>query len=275
MKKILIAGGVLIVAIIIIIVLAASNLGPMIKTAVNKYGPEITRTEVSLSDVEVSLFSAQATLIDFLLGNPKGFNTPQAMTIKKAHINIDEKSILKDLIVIEKIEVLSPHITYEIKGKTDNFRALINNLQKPGDAGKAPSEQKQSTPPEDAKPTKNIFIKEFILKDGRVDLAMTMLKGQTVTATLPDLRLTDIGKKEGGATPAEAFQAILDEIYGQLQSSQVRDALNKQLKELGASLDQIKGEARQQVDDTLKKGRQELDSVKDSVQDKMKGFFGN
>src|SRR6056297_2637988 len=126
MKKILIAGGVIIVASIVLIVVALSNLGPMIKTAVNKYGPNITQTEVKLSEVDVSLFSGEATLKNFLLGNPQGFNTPQAMTVKKVHVNVDEDSIFKDPVVIDKIEVLAPHINYELKGKTDNYRSLMN-----------------------------------------------------------------------------------------------------------------------------------------------------
>ncbi len=271
MKKFLIAIGVVVVVLIIIIVMAVSNLGPMIKTAVNKYGPGITKTDVRLNDVDVSLFSAEATLTDFLLGNPQGFNTPHAMTVKKIHVNVDEKSILEDPIVIDKIEVLAPHINYEIKGKTDNFRALLDNIKKTTGAKEAPPEPKQPTPAEGEKPKKNILIKEFILKDGTVDLATTVLKDQTVTATLPDLHLTDIGKKEGGTTPAKAFQTIFDEIYGKLQSSQVKDVLNKQLKELGASLDQLKFDTGGQIDETLKKGKKELDSVKDSV----KGLFGN
>ncbi len=279
MKKILIAGGVIIVALIVLIVVALSNLGPMIKTAVNKYGPNITQTEVKLSEVDVSLFSGEATLKNFLLGNPQGFNTPQAMTVKKVHVNVDEDSIFKDPVVIDKIEVLAPHINYELKGKTDNFRSLMNNIKETTGAQKAPAEKKEPAPAEGEKPKKNILIKEFVLKDGQVALAATLIKDQTVTAAMPDLRLTDIGKKEGGTTPAKAFQQIFDEIYAQIQSGQVQNALNKQLQELGASLDKIKGDARKQVDDTLEKGKKELDStresVQDSVKDQVKGLLGN
>src|SRR6056297_65000 len=270
MKKLLIAVGVLIVVLIIIIAVTVSNLGPMVKTAVNKYGPEITQTDVKLSDVDVSLFAGEATLADFLLGNPEGFNTPQAITVKKVHVNIDEKSILKDTIIIDKIEVMSPHINYEIKGKTDNFRALLDNIKQSTGAKEAPPEKKQPAPDEGEKPKKNILIKEFILKDGTVDLATTMLKDQKVSASLPDLHLTDIGGKDG-APPAEAFQAIFDKIYAQIQSSQVRDALNEQLKELGPEFAKLQIDAEGSLDKAMEKGKKGLESIKDKV----KGFFGN
>ena len=71
----------------------ATNLGPMIKTAVNKYGPEITQTDVRLGAVDISIFSAEAKLKDFLLGNPKGFASPHAMKVGAINLNVDEKSI--------------------------------------------------------------------------------------------------------------------------------------------------------------------------------------
>ena len=275
MKKILIGIGILIVILVIIIAVAVSNLGPMIKTAVNKYGPEITQTEVKLADVDVALFAAEATIADFLLGNPREVDTPEAMTVKKVHVNLNEKTIMQDPIVIDKIEVVSPHINYEIKGKTDNFRAILNNIRETTGAKEAPPKEKKPAPPEKEKPKKNIIIKDFILTDGRVNLAMTMLKDQKVTARLPDLHLTDIGKKDGGTTPAKAFQIIFDAIYDEIQSSQVRDALNKELKKLGESFEKLELDAKGQVGEALKKGQKELDSATESMKDKVKGLFGN
>ena len=116
MKKwILIGAGAVIVLIIVVVVMLATNLGPIIKKAVNSYGPDITKTKVSLGDVDISLFSGKATLKNFFLGNPKG-------------LDIDEKSIPKDTIIIDRIEVVSPDITYEkIKGG-DNFQTILQNV---------------------------------------------------------------------------------------------------------------------------------------------------
>jgi hypothetical protein len=69
MKKwILIGAGAVVVIVVVILVLAVSNLGPIIKSAVNTYGPNITKTDVRLGDVDVSIFSGQAQLKDFFLG---------------------------------------------------------------------------------------------------------------------------------------------------------------------------------------------------------------
>ena len=77
-KSILIIFGIIMAVLVIVFVVAMTGLGPVIKKAVNTYGPKMTKTEVKLDDVSVSLFSAEARLNGFLLGNPKGFRTPRA-----------------------------------------------------------------------------------------------------------------------------------------------------------------------------------------------------
>ncbi len=68
MKKwIFISLSVLIVIFIVLLIVTLSNLGPIIKNAVNKYGPQITKTEVRLGDVGISLLSAEVKLKDFTL----------------------------------------------------------------------------------------------------------------------------------------------------------------------------------------------------------------
>ena len=131
MKKwILIGGGVLVGVVIILLVVGVSNIGPIIKKAVNTYGPNITKTQVKLGDVDVSLLSTEAKLKDFILGNPKGFKSPQAMSVKSIDVNVDEKSLTKDTIIIDKIEVVAPEITYEKIRGTDNFQTIMNNIKK-------------------------------------------------------------------------------------------------------------------------------------------------
>ncbi len=74
MKKIfLIGGSAVVLGIIAMIVLAILNLGSIIKTATETYGPQITKTEVKLGSADISILSGSGSLDDFLLGNPKGF----------------------------------------------------------------------------------------------------------------------------------------------------------------------------------------------------------
>jgi uncharacterized protein involved in outer membrane biogenesis len=113
MKKFIYAGIALIVVVAAVLIIGLSNLGPIIKTAVNKYGPAMTKTDLRVHDVSISILSGEAKLKDFYLGNPKGFKSPEAMRVNAVYVDVDEKSITHDPIVIDRIEVVGPKITYE------------------------------------------------------------------------------------------------------------------------------------------------------------------
>ena len=256
MKKwILIACGSLVVIIIILLVAGISNLGPIIKNAVNTYGHRMTKTEVRLGNVSISIFSGQAKLKDFYLGNPKGFKSPHAMNVGSIYMDVDEGSLIEDTIIIDKIEVVRPEISYEKKRGTDNFKTILNNLTRTA-ATEKPS-KKQSGKESRGK---NILIRNFILRNGKVNLTMSTLSDKSISTTLPDIYLKDIGKEKGGASPAETFKEVFAALYKNITSPTVTDNLNRELKEMGLNT--------KTVGDNAKKGLKE-------VTGKVKGLFGN
>ena len=58
-RGILIGGGALAVLIVVGVVFLWSNIGSVIKTAVEKFGPEILKAEVTLSEVDISATSGE------------------------------------------------------------------------------------------------------------------------------------------------------------------------------------------------------------------------
>ncbi len=62
MKKLILLGCALVLVVAAIVYYGLSNLGPIIRQAVNTYGPVITQTEVKLGDAGVSLFSGEVKL---------------------------------------------------------------------------------------------------------------------------------------------------------------------------------------------------------------------
>ena len=96
-----------------------------------------------------------------------------------------------------------------------------------------------------------------------------VLDDQEIKTDLPDIHLKDIGKKGGGASPAEIAKEIFAALYGKLQSPNVMGALNDQLKKLGAgSMEDIEKAAKGAVGiATGAAGKAE------GVTDKVKGLF--
>ena len=231
MKKILYVVIALAVIFAIVLVIGLSNLGPIIKTAVNKYGPAITKTDLRIKDVGISLFSGEAKLKDFYLGNPKGFKSPVAMSVGAIYVNIDEKSITRNPIIIDRVEVVRPEITYEKKGGTDNFQTILDNVKKGVETSKSSSSSKEATK---ESPGKKLVIKNFIVTDGKVNMEVYTPAGSSISASasLPKIQLKDIGEKSGGATAEEVFYTVFDSLYQKIVSPAMTATLSKELKGL-------------------------------------------
>jgi len=263
MKKwILIGAGAVIVVIIIVVVVGLSNLGPIIKHAVNAYGPQMTKTEVRLEDVDVTIFSGKAKLKDFYLGNPKGFNSPQAMRVGFVYVDVDEKSVTGDTIIIERIEVVGPEITYEKIHGTDNFQTILNNVKGSASAGE-PSKTKPGKEGE----RKKLLIKDFIVREGKVNLAVSMVGGKTISVSLPDIHLKDVGKEKGGASSAEVFEKVFAALHKQITSPGLTDMLNKELENLGTSLEAVIGETKKQLESLGTGDKKNMGTVTDKVKE--------
>jgi hypothetical protein len=259
MKKWMYVGGVLIVIVIAALVIGLSKLGPIIKTAVNTYGPRMTKTEVRVNDVGISLFAGEAKLKDFYLGNPKGFNSPQAMSVKSVYVDVDEKSITSNPIIIDRIEVIAPEINYEKMSRTDNFKAILNNVKESARASGSSNSQEKS--PKDGA-GKKLVIKNFIVRDGKVNMAMSTQGGPSLSASasLPNIHLKNVGEKSGGATAEEVFNIIFAALYEKIVSPAVTATLSKELKTLVSQVP-IEGE------ETKK-------TVEKTVNETVKGLFG-
>jgi uncharacterized protein involved in outer membrane biogenesis len=257
MKKwILIGCSVIIVLIIIFLIAGLSNLGPLVKNAVNTYGPQMTKTEVRLGDVGISLLSAEVKLKDFYLGNPKGFSSPYALQAGSIYLDVEESSLTGKTIVIDKIELVRPDIVYEKIRGTDNFQKILSNMS----TGERSSSSSSKQSGEKGGGTK-ILIKNFILRDGKVSLAMSMIGNKDIeaNATVPNIHLTNIGGAEGGLSPNQAFRQVLTALYGTIASPSVIGVLSAEIKSEGVDLDGLPGGAK----DELKK-----------TTNKIKGLFG-
>lgn len=273
MKKWIFIGlGAIVVILIVVVVVGLSKLGPIVKMAVNTYGPKITDTELHVDDVGISIFSAEANLKKFFLGNPKGFKSPSAMKVGSVFVDVDEGSITKDPIIINKVEVVGPEITYEKRGKTDNFQSILSNVEK-----NVPKGESAKKEPAKEGPGKKLIINDFIVKNGKVNLALEMPGGvmgdQEISADLPDIHLKDIGKKKGGTSPEEAAKIIFEALYAKITGPSVIGPLNDQLKKLG-------GTAAKALEGVSQEGVKAATGVVEgagkeagSVTDKVKGLF--
>lgn len=268
-KYIMIGSGVVVAAVIAMIVLVILNLGGIIKTAVETYGPPITKTEVQLGSADISVLSGSGSLDDFLLGNPKGFSMPSAVECDTIRVSVNTDSLTTDTIVINEIYVDGPIISYEKKGGTDNFQTIVNNIKKTVASEKKqtqkPAEEKQAT---ETGSEKKIVINNFIVKNGKINVGGSLLKvfgDKGVGIDMPDIHLKDIGKDKE-TSPAEAFSQILAEMTGGVTGS---------VTQFGKELQKQVGKAVEGATKAVEGVTEGVGEGAESVGGAIKGIFGS
>lgn len=246
MKKLSIVLVVLILLVVIAVVVVASQAGNLIQRAVETYGPEITGTSVTLSDVDISLLSGNASINNLVVGNPKGFKTDNAFRVGEVSVKLDLKSLFSEQIRIEKILIDSAELTYEQINKRSNIDALRENVEKntgsKGGSGGGSGQGGSS----DVKVT----IDHLYINGTQVNVRAAVLgKEEQESVTLPDMHLKDLGK--GGSDGSIA--AIVDEVVRLVTKAATKAAV-KELgeKKVKEAIDKKKGEVLKKLDDKLK-----------------------
>ena len=262
LKKILIALVVLIIVVAGAVYLLYSNLGPILKAAIEKYGSEATQTQVKVDSVTLSASSGQGTITGLVVDNPKGFTTPHAMELSSVAVTINTSTVTQNPVEVTVVTISAPHVTYEQGDSGGNLQKLQQNVTqyaggsasakspsgqapKPGSSPAQPSTSSSAPPsgaPAQAQAERKLIIDKLDVTDGQVTVAASLLKGKTLTTSLPAIHLTDIGKKEGGATPAEVAQLVISAI-----SEQAAKAGTAQLQQALGNLGGAAGQQLQQL----------------------------
>ena len=202
LKKLLWIVGIGVVLVVGLLLFVWGNIDSIVKKAVESVGSSATGTDVTLSEVNISLTSGQAAMNGLKVGNPKGFATDSAIRLGGIKVVLDTGTVTSDTIVVKEVVIDGPQVTYELGTGGSNIGAIQANVDK---FSGGPSEPKAA----DEGGGKKFIIEKLSIREGRVDVAATMLGNRKVGATLPPVEMKDIGKSEGGATSGEVAEKIL------------------------------------------------------------------
>ncbi len=208
MKKIMVR---LIIALVVVVILAFLGVGlfldKAIKAGVETLGPKVTKVDVKLQSVGLSLLSGGGTIKGLMLGNPAGYTTPFAINVGEVSLSLTPGSLLSDKVIVKSIKVQGPEITYETNLKDSNLSKIVANMQ-----GAAGGGQKEPAQPKEAKPAKKLQVDEFIITGGKIHVSVTALGGGTATVPLPDIHFKDLGTGPDGITPEELAIKVIGSI---------------------------------------------------------------
>jgi hypothetical protein len=250
LKKIAIGVVVLLLVIAGGVYFLFSNLDSIIKAAIEKYGTAATQAEVKLDSVKISITSGEGALTGLTVGNPKGFTTPQALSLGLISVKLDTGSVTgSGPITIREIVIERPQVTYEVTNTGDsNLQTIQKNTMAYSGASGGGGGSSSTSGSGGGGQERKLIITDLYVRDGQIGISSTLLKGKALSSPLPTIHLTNIGKDSGGASPAQVAQQVLGSITA--SASKVASAdLSKELGTLkdavgsgaGGVTDQVKG----------------------------------
>ena len=211
----------LVVVLVVLAVVALLALplwfGPVAKTAANAVVPGIVKTDFHMGHIALNPYTGRFELGDTQLANPEGYSEKYAVKLGDIVFDCDPLSVAGDVIHIEEITVKDVFASVTTKDGVMNFKQIQYNVaggKEKYEAAQAEAEAKAEaekpeaeTKAESEKPAKRIIIDKLHIEGLKLQLGFLPI-------ALPSVTLTDIGRKEGGATLADAWQQIVDGVLG-------------------------------------------------------------
>lgn len=149
-----------------------------------------------------------------MVGNPDGFKTKHAVSLREIRMQLDISSLATDIIRIKELTLIQPEITYEYATGGSNLDVLQRHIVRSISQQRS---KRQNAP--GSEPSQKLVIEDLYIKDGTASVSASALNGTVVSIPIPDLHLHDIGKKSNGATAGEAAQQVLNTMTHQITHS--------------------------------------------------------
>ncbi len=223
-----------VIVVVAVLLVCLQHMTPVVKSAMETFGPKITGAPLTLEKVSFSLVAMRFEMTGLVLGNPEGYKTPSAVEVGRVYVKVNPLSLFTDTIRVQQILVEDPAITYEVGLGNSNIGTILENVDKFSGASEAePGETAGAPEPEgESGGGRKVVIEEVKVSGGRIRLSAKVLMGVAAPIPLPTVTLHDIGKsEEGGDEGVSMIQATSDVLKGVFSS--VVDVAKKGLSSLG------------------------------------------
>ncbi|MEM8782775.1 MAG: AsmA family protein [Planctomycetota bacterium] len=192
MKWVLRIVGLLVVVVLVVAVVAFFMLNTIVKTAVQTAGASATGVQTDLDGVNISPFSGAATISDFRLGQPEGFDGEVLFSLSAADVQVAPGSLLGDTVQVPKVHIDGAHLTVSFANGKLNLQKLMEQIaERTGGAA-------EEEPADPDAPGKNVVIDDLRITNTTVSGSVALFPGQP-PIEINDLKIADIEKQGIGS----------------------------------------------------------------------------
>ncbi len=271
-SKLLIIFASMLALMIVGVVALYMNFGSIVKIAVERVASDTLKVPVKIGSVDVDFPNKSVSVKNIRISNPEGFSKPYAMTVDT--VSVEAKSFGENLFHFKNVTVGKTDLYVEVKETETNISRLNDNItvKKRAD-GK--TEVTANTDKSDPGSEYKVIIDEFNFNEASLHPTIVLAGGDLGTVTMPDVRLTGIGKKTNGVLAKEAAAQIFDKITEVAFKTSTEQGFMQ-----GMSPDALKNIASDMDINTSGFGKA-LDGMKDdfkktgnAIKEGVKGLFG-
>lgn len=230
-------GVVLLILVLVVAGMAGYFLlfsGDLVKKGIEAFGPEYLGADVRVGSVDIDFVAGTGEIRGLVIGNPKDFAGPYAMSLDRIGLTLDVDQLSSELVVIKELLIEGASVAAVAVGKETNFQKLMENLQ-----AKAGGEDDTAVAPSSEAGTKFI-IDRFVFTDADVKLNSDILGESELS--IPPIRIADVGRKSNGATAVEVGQQLIKPIT---------DAISQAVVSQGLELEGVKTKLLEKVRDKV------------------------
>jgi hypothetical protein len=232
-KKLLIGLGLVVLVLAVIVWQVIANLDSIVAGVIEDVGTKTLKTEVRVTGVSIDLKNGKAAIAGLTVANPQGYSSAKLFEMKGIEVDLDLASIGKDVLVIQGIRIDNPKINFEGDASGgSNMQTLLDNME--------------SAPPGDEKPgagqATRMIIDQFEFTGGQVRATTELKPGEELDYALPAIRMSGIGKAEGGVTADVVAREIAGKLVGAVIREAAKAGINRVIEEKTKGLlDKLKG----------------------------------
>jgi hypothetical protein len=221
----------IVAALAIAIFWSLSHLDSMVKTAIEKVGPDVTGAPVRVAGVHISLQDGTGEIRGLVIGNPAGFDSDYAIRFGKVYLSLDKASLKTDVIRINAVGVEDTSIIAEVKaGSGINLQKIMDNME---------SDDSKEQASDSADAGTRLIIERFDLTQSEVRLITDLKSYQT---TMGDVHVTGIGQKTNGVSAREVALQLLRPMIHEAIKAAKKEGSKHGVDELRESVaDKLKG----------------------------------
>jgi len=233
MKKILVRLCIVLVVLIVLVALGVHFfLDSAVKKGVETVGPKLTKVDVKLDGVHISLLSGLGKLNGLVVGNPEPYKSPHSISVGTATLELKPGSLLSDKLIIKSFIVEAPEITFEGGLSGNNLKKILANLNE-STTGPGGTNVPNATPKEQKKANKKLEVDEFKITGAKLTANITDLN-KTITIPLGTIELSNLGTGPDGITAAELTKKVISEI-----EKKSMEAVSSQAGDLGKAAENL------------------------------------